>query len=269
MRSMLLVAGLIAGVTAGAAAQQTGPANTRPPAAQAAPSAAPASAPAQPEKYTIPAGTKVLLSLKSGINTKTARPGDGVYLVSSFPVVVDSHVLIPDGAYVQGVIDRVKRPGRVKGRAEINMHFTNIIFPNGQVVPIPGVVNSLPGSPGPHVKGDEGEVEQAGNQGRDVGDVAKGAGMGAEGGVIAGAASGNLGAGAGYGTLAGAAAGAIYTLFTRGDDINIPAGAQVEMVLQRPMSLEAQHYAVVNDMAPPMQQQYDPVPQQPPMNKPN
>lgn len=38
--------------------------------------------------YTVPAGTKVLLSLKSGVNTKTARPGDGVYLVSTFPVIV-------------------------------------------------------------------------------------------------------------------------------------------------------------------------------------
>jgi type IV secretion system protein VirB10 len=37
------------------------------------------------QTFTVPAGTKVLLSLKSGINTKTAQQGDGVYLVSSFP----------------------------------------------------------------------------------------------------------------------------------------------------------------------------------------
>ncbi len=41
----------------------------------------------QPQTYTVPAGTKVLLSLKSAINTKTAQHGDGVYLVSSFPVL--------------------------------------------------------------------------------------------------------------------------------------------------------------------------------------
>ena len=43
----------------------------------------PAAAPA-PQTFTVPAGTKVLLSLKSAINTKTAQQGDGVYLVSSF-----------------------------------------------------------------------------------------------------------------------------------------------------------------------------------------
>jgi type IV secretion system protein VirB10 len=274
----ILVLALTAG--SGLAAQQTSPpsgpvsapgAGSTPSTPAAAPPATPANsqAPAAPPKYVVPSGTKVLLSLKSGINTKTAKPGDGVYLVSSFPVVIDGHVLIPDGAYVQGVIDRVKRPGRVKGRAEISMHFTSIIFPNGQVVPIPGMVNSLPGSDGPKVTGDEGTVQQASNAGHDVGTVAKGAGIGAEGGVIGGAVSGNPVAGLAYGSLAGAATAAVYTLLSRGPDISIPAGSSVEMILQRPMSLEAQQFAVVNDAPPQEQQQYNPLPQRPPLTKPN
>jgi type IV secretion system protein VirB10 len=99
-------------------------------------------------------------------------------------------------------------------------------------------LNSLPGSDGPKVKGNEGTVEQAGNKGRDIGNIAKGAAIGAEAGVLGGAASGSVGKGVGYGGLAGAAAGAIYTLFTRGNDIVIPTGTSVEMVLQRPLVLE-------------------------------
>src|SRR5258708_15218906 len=177
---------------------------------------------AAPQTFTVPAGTKVLLSLKSAINTKTAQQGDGVYLVSSFPVVGNSRIMIPVGVYVQGVVDRVVRPGRVKGRAQLDLHFTTLIFPNGQVVEVPGVLNSLPGSDGPKVKGNEGTVEQAGNKGRDVGNVLKGAAIRAEGGVIGGAATGNVAKGAGYGSLAGAAAGTIYTLFTRGNHLLIP-----------------------------------------------
>jgi hypothetical protein len=191
-----------------------------------------------PQTYTVPAGTKVLLSLKSAINTKTAQHGDGVYLVSTFPVVGNARVMIPVGVYVQGVVDRVQRPGRVKGRAQIDLHFTTMIFPNGSVVEVPGVLNSLPGSDGPKVKDSEGTVEQAGNKGRDVGNVLKGAAIGAEGGVLGGAATGNVAKGVGYGGLAGAAAGTIYTLLTRGNDINIPTGTSVEMVLQRPLVLE-------------------------------
>jgi hypothetical protein len=214
-------------------APPTPPAET-PPAPTIAPTAA-------PQTYTVPAGTKVLLSLKSAINTKTAQQGDGVYLVSTFPVVGSGGVLIPVGVYVQGVVDRVQRPGRVKGRARLDLHFTTMIFPNGQVVAVPGVLNSIPGSDGPKVKGNEGTVEQAGNTGKDIGDIAKGAAIGAETGAIAGAASGHLGEGLGIGGAAGAAAGAIYTLLTRGNDIVIPSGAAVEMVLQRPLLLQASH----------------------------
>jgi hypothetical protein len=200
-----------------------------------------------PQTFTVPAGTKVLLSLKSGINTKTAQQGDGVYLISSFPVVGNARVMIPVGVYVQGVVDRVVRPGRVKGRAQLDLHFTTMIFPNGQIVAVPGVLNSLPGSDGPKVKGNEGTVEQAGNKGRDIGNIVKGAAIGAEGGVIGGAATGEVAKGVGYGSLAGAAAGTIYTLFTRGNDIVIPTGTSVEMVLQRPLVLQESQLAGMDE----------------------
>ncbi|HEY4047847.1 MAG TPA: hypothetical protein VGM27_13370 [Acidobacteriaceae bacterium] len=271
MRPRFFALGLIAGMTGFAVAQATAPANPQALPAQAVASNPASASPAGPEKYTVPAGTKVLLSMKSAINTKTARPGDGVYLISSFPVIVDSHVLIPDGAYVQGIVDRVQRPGRVKGRAQISMHFTSIIFPNGQVVEIPGTVNSLPGSNGPKVTGNEGAVEQAGTKGRDVGTIAKGAGVGATVGSIAGAAGGSGAvSGLGYGAVGGAAAGALYTLFTRGDDIEIPAGASVEMVLQRPLELQAQQYAsVVENQPHRTEQQYVPSQQPQPLKKPD
>jgi type IV secretion system protein VirB10 len=198
--------------------------------------------------YTVPAGTKVLLSLKSGVNTKTARPGDGVYLVSTFPVIVGSHVLIPSGVYVQGVVDKVERPGRIKGCAKLLMHFTTMIFPNGQVVGIPGAVDNLPGSGGPSVKGDEGTIEQASNKGKDMGNVAKGGVIGATGGVIGGAASGSPGTAAAIGGLAGVAGGLIYTLLTRGDEVVIPEGTSLEMVMQRPLELQAAQLNGINDV---------------------
>ncbi len=218
------------------------------------------------QTFTVPAGTKVLLSLKSAINTKTAQQGDGVYLVSTFPVVGASRIMIPVGVYVQGVVDRVQRPGRVKGRAQIDLHFTTMIFPNGQAVEVPGVLSGLPGSDGPKVKDSEGTVEQAGSKGHDVGNVLKGAAIGAEGGVLGGAASGDLAKGVGYGSLAGAAAGTIYTLFTRGNDIVIPTGTTVEMVLQRPLVLQRSQLAGMDDGH--GQAQMVPASQQQPMEKP-
>ncbi len=185
----------------------------------------------------VPAGTKVLLALRSGVNTKSAQPGDGVYLSSTFPVLVGSQVVIPAGVYVQGIIDRVQRAGRVKGRAEVGMHFTTMIFPNGSVVTIPGVLDSVPGSGDSKVKNNEGDVQQAGSKGKDAGTIARGAETGAGVGAIGGAIGGNPIGGAMYGALAGGAAGLIYTLLTRGNDLNLEQGQTVEMVLQRPLTL--------------------------------
>jgi DNA/RNA endonuclease YhcR with UshA esterase domain len=241
LKGVFIASGLV--IAQGLWAQDSSVSNTAPPAAatqlpaQGTTIAPPAVAPA-PKTYTVPSGTKVLLSLKSAVNTKTARVGDGVYLVSTFPVVVGNRVVIPPGVYVQGVVDRVQRAGHVKGRASVGMHFTSMIFPNGSVVEIPGVVDSLPGSSGPKVKDEEGTVEQSSNKGRDAATAAGTAMEGAAIGSIAGVASGSPGAGALYGGLAGAAVGGLITLFTRGDDVNIEQGTNVEMVLQRPLMVE-------------------------------
>lgn len=212
------------------------------PAVQAVSSEKPAAEPAArgPKTYTVPAGTKVLLQLRSAINSKSAKPGDGVYLASTFPVVVGNRVLIPAGVYVQGMVDRVERAGRVKGRAQLDMHFTSMIFPNGSVVEIPGLVNSLPGASKQTVKGDgEGTIEQSGDKGRNVGRAAEiSVPTGASVGSIAGLGSGHPLAGGIAGIGAGLAAAGIVSLFTRGADVNIESGTQVEMVLQRPLLLE-------------------------------
>ena len=56
------------------------------------------------DTITLAAGTKVPLALNSPISTKTARAGDPVYAHTTFPVVLNEHVAIPAGTYVQGVI---------------------------------------------------------------------------------------------------------------------------------------------------------------------
>lgn len=282
-----IVAGLMC-ISPGSAAAQTAypgtgsastaptPASTAPaeaaPTAQAAPAApaaesAPAAAPEQPT-YMVPAGTKVLLELRSAVDTRSAKPGDGVYLASTFPVVVGSRVMIPAGVYVQGVVDRVARAGRVKGRAQLDMHFTSMIFPNGTVVEIPGMVDSLPGAKDQSVKNDgEGTIEQHPDKGRHAGTVAEvGIPTGGTVGAIAGAQSGHPIAGGLVGLAAGAAAAGIVSLFTRGADVSIPQGTQVEMVLQRPLILQQENLAGVSA---PGTAQFVPAPNQPkPMEKP-
>ena len=185
--------------------------------------------------YTVPAGTRILLSLKHEISTRVAKPGDAVYLISDFPVVEDGAVVIPAGIYVKGTIDSVERPGKVKGRAQLQLHLTSMIFPNGVEIAIPGSLDNVTGSTGAKVKNAEGTVEQAGSVGRDAqtitGTTVEGAGIGG----LVGLGTGNAGMAAGIGAGAGAAVGVLTTLFTRGNDIVFPQGTTLEMVLARPV----------------------------------
>ena len=208
----------------------------------------PLSASPRPTRPTpCPPAPRFCCSCAAPSTPRAPKPGDGVYLSSTFPVVVGNRVMIPAGVYVQGVVDRVQRGGRVKGKAQLDMHFTSIIFPNGSVVEIPGVVNSLPGARNQTVKDDgEGTIEQNGDKGRNAGQVAEialptGASVGSIGGARFRASDCRRPRRLGRGL----ATVGLVSLFTRGADVNIDRGTQVEMVLQRPLLLEEENLAGV------------------------
>jgi type IV secretion system protein VirB10 len=183
--------------------------------------------------YNIPSGTKVPLTLTQGITSKTAKEGDPVYAQTAFPVTQNNRIVIPAGTYVQGVVRRVVRPGRVKGRAELQMSFTSMIFPNGYTVLIPATVEGVPGSQSVSTKGTEGTVQGDSSKGKDAATIARGAGAGAGIGAIAGS-----GKGAGIGAASGSALGLATVLLTRGPEIQLDPGSSVEMILERELTLE-------------------------------
>jgi len=189
--------------------------------------------PATTDAIVIPAGTKVPLVMKHAITTKSAREGDGVYLETMQPVVLDGRIIVPEGSYVQGKIVRVKRPGKVKGRGELMLHLTTLVMPQGYMVQLPGAIDSVAGSETGRVKDEEGTVQNEGQKGRDAATVATTTGTGA----LIGLGTGG-GKGAGIGAGAGLGLGALAVLLTRGNDLRIEAGTMVEMELKRDLMLD-------------------------------
>ena len=183
--------------------------------------------------YNVASGTKIPLTLTQGITSKTAKEGDPVYAQTAFPVAQDNRIVIPAGSYVQGVVRRVVRPGRVKGRAELLISFTSMILPNGYTVLLPGAVDKVPGLQTVDTKGSEGTIEGQGSKGKDAATIAKTTAAGAGLGGITGD-----GKGAGIGAGAGAALGLATVLLTRGPEIQLDPGASIEMVLEREITLE-------------------------------
>jgi type IV secretion system protein VirB10 len=196
-----------------------------------------------PNAATIPAGTKIPLSLKQAISTKNARDGDAVYAETAFPFVLDNRVIVPAGSYVQGRIAHVERGGRLKGRAEILMHFTSIIYPSGYTVMLPGSVENTPGADNKSVKDSEGTIQQDKDTGKKLEDAAKGGVYGASGGALAGGLSSGLN-GARVGAAAGAAVGIGWALLKRGNDVKLDVGTSIEMEIQRAITVDASRISV-------------------------
>jgi len=103
-----------------------------------------ATAPASRESGTagtsnvVPAGTVVPLTLISPVNRKSTKPGDEVRAKVAFPVSVGSHVVIPQGSYVNGTLVSAT-PATRKMPAALKVHFTELIFPSGYMVALDAV----------------------------------------------------------------------------------------------------------------------------------
>jgi len=183
---------------------------------------------------TIPIGTRIPLALKQSISTKNARSGDPVYAETVFPFVLNERVVIPAGTYVQGKIERTQRGGHVKGRAELLVHFTSLIYPNGYTLMLGGSIENTPGAEKTSMKDSEGTVQEDSDIGKKAKSTAEGATTGA---VIGGVTNGLKGAGIGAGV--GGVAGLAVGMLSRGADVRLEPGTSIEMEIQREVTVDA------------------------------
>ncbi|MCB9383344.1 MAG: hypothetical protein H6509_01915 [Bryobacterales bacterium] len=195
-----------------------------------------------------PRGTNVPLALVNSVSTKHASPGDRIYLVSVYPVVVGNRVLIPPGTYVSGSVTSSKRPGRVKGKGELYLRFEQMILPNGVIRDLVGRVGALDGRSPEDFDREEGKIASESNKGGDAATIGQTTATGASIGVIAGAAGGNTGLGLGLGSAAGAAAGLAGVLLSRGPDAILEKGTQLDMVLDRDLVFTAEEVEFDNPL---------------------
>jgi hypothetical protein len=191
-----------------------------------------------PNIAVIPSGAKVPLLLAQAISTKNAREGDPVYAQTAFPFVLNDHILIPPGTYIQGKIMHTEHAGRSKKRAELLIHFTSMIYPSGYTVMLPGSIDNTPGADDKGVKDSEGTIQQDKDTSKRIEDAAKGAAVGGTVGSIGGAAAGGFN-GARYGGLAGIAGGVAWALLKHGPEVKLPVGTSIEMEIQRDVKVDA------------------------------
>ncbi len=192
------------------------------------------------ERVIVPTGTRIGVVLQNGITTRSAKPGDSVYLQTSFPVTIGNRIVIPVGSYLRGELVESKRPGRVKGRGEFRMRLNTLILPTGYTVDLNAAPRSAD-SGGKETMDSEGKITGGSDKGKDVGTVAETTATGAGIGAIAG-----HGKGAGIGAGIGAVAGLAAVLLTRGPEAELPRGSTMDIVLDHDLTLDGSQIQFTN-----------------------
>jgi hypothetical protein len=193
---------------------------------------------ASPTEVTVPAGTHIALALSNAVDTKHSKEGDRIYLETISPVAADGRIVIPRGSFVNGTVTISKAAvrGKVKGKGELFIRFDSLTLPNGATRDFRSRLGSAEGA---NVDRAEGKVSGERDTGRDVGQVAGVAGMGASLGGLIGAASGHALKGVGIGGAVGAGAGLASVLLKKGPEATLRRGTTMEMILDRDISFTA------------------------------
>lgn len=162
----------------------------------------------------------LLIELQSGLSTDASQRGDRFQAR-----VIDPREF--EGAIVEGRLTRVKRPGKVKGTAELQLSFETIRMPDGRTVGFNATVVEIVDTGN---RDDRGTVDSEGGvRGRsstkdDISKVGASTGIGA----IIGAVFGG-GQGAAIGAAIGGAVGAGSVLSKRGEDVRLARGQQLRI----------------------------------------
>ena len=190
----------------------------------------PASAQSSGE-FTLPEGTRIVLQLNAHLSTRVNSEGDPFTANVIVPVYQGDHLIIPKGSVVTGSISRVQRPGRIKGKAVMNLLFQGIRVPGRGELPIVASLARVDQDGNGGVQS-ENTVKGEGSAGRDAARVLT---PGLAGAGIGGLAGGGRGAAIGAGV--GAAVGLATVFTTRGKDLEMRKGSTMDIVLDRPLSL--------------------------------
>ncbi len=182
----------------------------------------------------VPANTSFSASVMTPISSETANIGDSVsfYLGSDF--YYGKNLIAAAGSRVNGTVLHVRKGGFGHKNGQIQIKFTNIVTPTGQMIPISARIQT----------DDASGILKAGTAKDATKEYVKDAGVGAAAGAVLGTAmgalsGGSVGKGAVYGTAVGGGLGLVKTAFEKGGNVVIPQNAQMNIVIDQPITISS------------------------------
>ena len=191
---------------------------------------------------TVPSGTTFSATLTSGISSADATVGQAVYMLLGSDFYFNNKLVAPAGSSVLGNVTEVThaKHGSINGKLAIR--FSQIITPTGTQIPISAVIRTNDGT-GVLVGGTKADVAKEYTK-----DVAIGSAAGALSGLVFGALAGgeNIGRGVALGTAVGAGGGLVKSAIDKGNNVEIPANASIDLYLTQPVTVTSSAYSYEN-----------------------
>ena len=166
----------------------------------------------------IPRNTILALELLTPVSTDASQRGDRIQAKVIEPAEFSGYM-------VEGRISQVRRPGKVKGVAELQLAFDQIRSPDNRVATLHAELLEVTPMGGENTEVDsEGGVKGRDSTKDDAAKVGAASGIGAIIGAIAGG-----GKGAAIGAIIGGGAGTAGVMTQRGKDIRLERGQQLKI----------------------------------------
>ena len=178
--------------------------------------------PPAPVMKTLPAGTGLNIELVSSASSKTSKIGDPIRARITQPIEVDGMMVVPAGATIAGTVTEAHPLSKIGGQAVLGLKFDTLEISEGHTYPIVA------------------SIEQKGKSetGKDAGTIA--------GATAGGAILGRLLSkhdktkGTLIGAAVGAAAGTGAAAATKGQEVEMPAGATLALKLEENATVTVQ-----------------------------
>ena len=169
------------------------------------------------DRRTAPPGTLIVVRLAETVSTAQNRPGDTIRATLVDPVFNYGKEVFPAGTEVLGRVKNVQRPDRGQRNGEMEIVFDRIIGTDGREVSI--VAN---------LEGASKFTQDSWKRRLFTMAIAVGAGI---------LVSKIFGGSVLRGLLIGSAAGTGYVLYNEGDDVTLPAGTTINLVLEETVTV--------------------------------
>lgn len=192
------------------------------------------SQPLQGNVVMVPIGTTFSATTTSSVSSATATLGENVSWVLGSDFYYGGKLIAAAGSRINGTVTVLKKAGFAGRNGQICIRFTNILTPMGQMIPISAVIQTDDGTGILHAAAAKDTAIEY------TKDVGIGAGTGAALGTAMGAlAGGSVGKGAIYGTALGAGLGLSKSLINKGQDVEVPINAQIQIKLDQPITVNS------------------------------